>query len=1255
MKNFFWLLFKIFLLVFLALVSWGLALFLNWPLWGGLAIFLSVIGLYVGVLLFRRLWIIQRSRAQLAKSNGSGASALGHRLSATHQLVVKWKQAVALLRRSSLKRFGNPLRVLPWFAVIGESKSGKTTAINRSRLSFAIKPVDADDPIIQTDNFDWWFFNKSIVIDTAGRYVSPNAGQEDEAEWNKLLDLLHQYRPKDGLDGLVIAIDADKLLQNDSNLLVARGRALRERIDQTIRLFDRRLPIYILITKCDLIYGFKQWASTLSQEHLEQAMGYLGPAIEGDQAELDFIEVAFNQIEDRLKTLRLDAAMRGLDVSPEVLLFPAEVARLRAGLQVFLSASLGNSPFLEQPLLRGIFLSSGKQSDTEIPSAFGALNSPPRTVAQEEKGFFLRDLFDQVLPADRGYFRPTVLVNRWRQVTRNLAIVCWLSFWFAAGFFVLISFQATRSVLNDIKVAYPYKLGEINSDMTSWQVLSARRQVLAIILASQQNWRTRWLAFSPEIDSLENALTAEYVKEMRNFLNETEYAGKVNEILANPDHPLYASWVLAKIRIMNRRSAGLVGVSYADLMKMPGIPTSALSALDESLPPDVLASFDAMLCAYFAWAPNGDPIITEDQVRNENLLREIFRRSTHAEWLLRWADDRRGAQEVTVNQFWTNVDASMTRAKTKVALMPSTSSEQLVGFKVRPAFTQAGDKRIKGFLDEAQKAMAYSNEFVAFRAVFDRFYRSERFNAWFSFATSFPSGEKLLVGEPMWRETLNRIYVSTGPYVSLVERLQAEFADIPKEELPTWLLFVREFGSLKHEGGGSGLIDQASKLMLTVNTIGGDSLKSSWQAGSFNVPSDVNRTIQVLDAHASYLREYQSVATQALEGEGKSFQLASDFFAAGLNPAVKASALRDLQDTLANIKKLSGFNRTDTQVVWPLIEGPLRLLIQYVLEQASCSLQSDWEKSVLWRSRSAVSVKEASDQLFGAQGSVWNFASTTASPFILQTSSSFAPAIARGYALPFSAGFMPFLNTSVDNRVSQLVKDQQAETAKGRSVKFALTARPINVNPSAKVKPFSAVLSVQCDNNEIVLNNFNIQSSDSFVWSPDLCGDTALSIKVEKLTLTRRYPGPMGFPRFVQEFQDGERIFTPEDFPGVKEELDELDVKAISVRYDFVGQEALLKLADDVTYLNEKSAASPNASANSLRQFNVPQRVGQCWREGLPSLSNTEITTAIDQRVQNLLGTGANSGATGGTFSKPVQNPTRPSGLMLPTAPSTLR
>jgi hypothetical protein len=109
------------------------------------------------------------------------------------------------------------------------------------------------------------------------------------------------------------------------------------------------------------------------------------------------------------------------------------------------------------------------------------------------------------------------------------------------------------------------------------------------------------------------------------------------------------------------------------------------------------------------------------------------------------------------------------------------------------------------------------------------------------------------------------------------------------------------------------------------------------------------------------------------------------------------------------------------------------------------------------------------------------------------------------------------------------------------------------------------------------------------------------------------------------------------------------------VRYDFVGQEALLKLADDVTYLNEKSAASPNASANSLRQFNVPQRVGQCWREGLPSLSNTEITTAIDQRVQNLLGTGANSGATGGTFSKPVQNPPRPSGLMLPTAPSTLR
>jgi type VI secretion system protein ImpL len=288
-------------------------------------------------------------------------------------------------------------------------------------------------------------------------------------------------------------------------------------------------------------------------------------------------------------------------------------------------------------------------------------------------------------------------------------------------------------------------------------------------------------------------------------------------------------------------------------------------------------------------------------------------------------------------------------------------------------------------------------------------------------------------------------------------------------------------------------------------------------------------------------------------------------------------------------------------------------------------LQRDWEKNVIWRTQTAVSAKEIGEQLFGQQGSVWAFANGPAKPFIQQKGGEFVPVKALTYdklvkyELPFQSDFVPFLNRSIGARVQQLVKDQRAENAKGKSVKLAITSRPIGVNASAKVKPYAAILSIQCANEEIVLNNFNVQANDTVTWSPDLCGDVSLQIKIDNLSLIRRYPGALGLARFIEEFQDGERIFTPEDFPALQEKLDAQEVRSISVRYDFVGQEALLKLAADYSHLAEVSMPTVTAGAAARRQLNVPERVGQCWLGGRPVSVEMDLPRLIEQRVVSLV------------------------------------
>ena len=80
----------------------------------------------------------------IAQDEAQLQSLAGKEKESYRELQDRWKEAVETLQRSYLRKHGNPLYVLPWYLVIGESGSGKTTAIESARLSspFAEFPAD---------------------------------------------------------------------------------------------------------------------------------------------------------------------------------------------------------------------------------------------------------------------------------------------------------------------------------------------------------------------------------------------------------------------------------------------------------------------------------------------------------------------------------------------------------------------------------------------------------------------------------------------------------------------------------------------------------------------------------------------------------------------------------------------------------------------------------------------------------------------------------------------------------------------------------------------------------------------------------------------------------------------------------------------------------------------------------------------------------------------------------------------------------
>jgi type VI secretion system protein ImpL len=1176
---------------FLLLLCWVFVLIIDWPAWGAIPLFLGVIALYFLIKLLRRLWIVARSRARIAQSE-VGSLVVDTQKSSIKNVIHKWREGLHLLRSSTLRKYGNPLYALPWYLVIGEAGSGKTSAITRSNLATLIRNVDPNTPIQSTKNIEWWFFNDSVLIDTSGRYIRQDEEASSDAEWEKLLDLLASARFREGISGLVLTVDAKKLLSDELHRVESYGRSCRERIDQLVRLFDSRFPVYILVTKCDQIEGFTTWMNALPEEDVAQGFGYLGNESDGNGSDLAFLELGWQALEDRLKSIRLALAMRGKGVDPSSLSFPAELARLKTGLEVFVHAALGYNTYLEQPLFRGFYLCSA-----EAPS-----NVNPDRLSKS--GAFLQAFFERILPRDRFLNRPTMLVNRWRALTRNIALTFWAAFCVSAVLFLLVSFNQINGAFSAIKKAYPDEQVLNSSDVDDQTVvILAMKKVIDVLLDHEDKLGTRWLAFSPKVSKLEEDIKADFVKRVTDLINTHGNRITVYEdVLSGNDSLAKADAVVLLVRHINLLQARINGATYKDLLKLPQMPMEEAVRLKSVMAERTQSNYSHMFTAYIAWAPSNSDHLRLVLNERRELLKQFLLTDQYYTWLVDWADNQSGVKAVYLKDYW----------------LPEASSAQSI--RVRGAYTRAGEAHILKLLEEIGSAFSNSEQYRIKRAEFDRWYWSERRNAWQSFAWSFPQGESLLQTEAQWRDMLARVNTSSGPYFRFIDRLNEEFASVAKDDLPDWLAFSREIDKYRSKAKiGAGSLRKFWAYFDAFNEVGGQSIRDSFSGGAALLPSELKKVMASIDAYRKFRADFDIAAADAVKGDAKSLELSSDFFKSNASGDSKASSVLAAYDSFIDFRKSSAYNLASDQVVWNLLAGPVQMLVRYTNEQASCALQADWEKSVLLKTKLAITSKELSQQLYGPEGTVWAFLDGPAKPFVGQRADGFQPVKVKEFVFPFMSDFFPYLNKSMAGRVEQIVREQRAEASKGKFAKLTLTSRPISVNPGAKSKPYAAILTMQCTTGEVILNNFNTAATDTLTWSPESCGDVSLQIKIDNMSLTRRYPGTLGLAEFVKDFQDGERRFTPLDFPSVKSRLDSLGVKYISVRYDFSGQDNVLQLAEGVSELSNPIVPALMLPGLARKQVFVPQRIGQCWSQGGPDETPSSVSMMIQSKAQEAI------------------------------------
>ncbi|MGH8023467.1 MAG: type VI secretion protein IcmF/TssM N-terminal domain-containing protein, partial [Limisphaerales bacterium] len=417
-------------------------------IWVGLAIIL------LALIIFGCFFIVQRTRKR--KKSRVFESAIESQTAASPRAISDPNRRAALdkLRQKfqkgmqEFKSRGKDIYKLPWYVIIGEPGSGKSEAIRHSGIDFPPGMQDELQGSGGTVNMDWWFTNRSVILDTAGSMIFNETDAEESPEWLEFLRLLRKARPHSPINGLFLVLSVESLIKDSADKIAKKASRLSQRLETIKKTLDVRFPVYLLVTKCDLLTGFREFSDKVEDPLLQhQIFGWSNPDPLDTPFKPELVEQHLKSVADRIKRRRLSllreeggaaqfgdtqffarspqqsggGAKRPLDALDSLFALPDSMMRLAPRLRRYLETVFVEGEWSAKPVfLRGIYFTSSMREGRALDEAMALATGLPLDQLPEDRdwdknrSYFMRDLFlDKV-------FRESGLVTR---ATNTLALL----------------------------------------------------------------------------------------------------------------------------------------------------------------------------------------------------------------------------------------------------------------------------------------------------------------------------------------------------------------------------------------------------------------------------------------------------------------------------------------------------------------------------------------------------------------------------------------------------------------------------------------------------------------------------------------------------------------------------------------------------------------------------------------------------------------------------------------------------------------
>ena len=327
------------------------------------------------------------------------------------------KDAHKTIKKSTLhgKNGSNIKYKLPWYLVLGAKDSGKTSLLEYSGMDFPLNQSLSKrlfNTITSTDYCDWYFSNEAVWLDISGRFIYQSKFALEEPIWNGFFKQLQKKRRQQPINGLLITLSCEQLLDFSDEKRNTHAKEIRERVEDIRRLLKVNVPVYLILTQADKLDGFTETFDGLSAEEREQIFGITFKDEQNSTCEKNIrseyeslLTVIANQV---IRRVHME---RNIDLRAVIVQFPEVLASLTEPMISFINHAFSGNRYHKGSYLRGVYFTSAEHTTHEANDAKLSkeasephIANPARydLIRSPHNGLFIRRLLEEMIVLESG-------------------------------------------------------------------------------------------------------------------------------------------------------------------------------------------------------------------------------------------------------------------------------------------------------------------------------------------------------------------------------------------------------------------------------------------------------------------------------------------------------------------------------------------------------------------------------------------------------------------------------------------------------------------------------------------------------------------------------------------------------------------------------------------------------------------------------------------------------------------------------------